>query len=356
MIGHLAGTQHFLSAAALAPIGDLGNLGVRVFFVISGFLITHLLLREQASTGAISLRAFYARRFLRIFPAFYVFVAVVAVLASTGVISVDRSDLLHALTYTMNYHATQNFSVTHLWSLSVEEQFYVIWPVTLVMLGVSRASYVLAATLLTVPFLRVETFGRFPGSDEAIRTWFQTVCDALATGCLLAIVLPHLTRSPAWHRVIRSRWLAALPAAILIANMQVDHPHALWLIGIPFMNVAIAVLIARYVQCPNLPAARILNTRAFVAAGIMSYSLYLWQQLFLIQSRPVHSLLQTFPANVTMAIIAAAVSYHFIERPFLRLKTLFQPQSVEATAVFARRQSGIAAAHRQQMAPSQRLP
>ena len=332
LIGHLQGTRYFLSATTLQPLGDLGNLGVRVFFIISGFLITHLLLREQANTGSISLRAFYARRFLRIFPAFYVFVVITWLLAIMGIVQLDRSDLLHAVTYTMNYHETEHFTVRHLWSLSVEEQFYVLWPVTLVILGVTRSSRVLVATLVAVPILRIAIFGRFPGSEEAIRTWFQTVCDALATGCLLAIVLPTVAHAAWWHRLVRSRLLIFLPAAIVIANLQGNHPKVFWLVCIPFMNVAIALLIARYVQCSDLPAGRVLNSKPFVAVGVASYSLYLWQQLFLIQSRSPQSLMQTFPANLIMAIAASAISYNLIERPFLHLKTLFQARREAARA------------------------
>src|SRR6267154_4420619 len=76
--GHLAGTRHFISSGAMAHAGDVGNLGVRIFFVISGFLITHLLLVERGRAGSISLKAFYMRRALRILPAFYVFVGVAA--------------------------------------------------------------------------------------------------------------------------------------------------------------------------------------------------------------------------------------------------------------------------------------
>src|SRR5262245_12713722 len=90
LLGHLAGTRHFFPAAAIGRFGDIGNLGVRIFFVISGFLITHLALREHARTGAISLKAFYIRRFLRIFPAFYIFILTTGVLALAGMVQLDR--------------------------------------------------------------------------------------------------------------------------------------------------------------------------------------------------------------------------------------------------------------------------
>jgi peptidoglycan/LPS O-acetylase OafA/YrhL len=325
LAAHLSGTRHFFSTATLQPLGDLGNLGVRTFFVISGFLITRLLLLELEKTRRISLKAFYARRFLRIFPAFYAFIAVVSILAPLGFVQLDRSDVVHAVTYTMNYHSTENFIVFHLWSLSVEEQFYLLWPVTLVLLGLRRSVWALAVVLFIVPVIRLAIYVRFPGQEELIRMSFQTVCDALATGCLLAIALPTVLRSERLRQALRSPFIAALPAAVLIANVQTNHPKAFFVLCIPFMNVAIAVLIARYVQWPDLPAARILNTRPLVAIGIASYSLYLWQQLFLIQFRPPQSPLQVFPLNLMMAVLCAAVSYACIEKPFLRLKGRFEP-------------------------------
>src|SRR6185295_707232 len=98
-----------------------GDIGVRTFFVLSGFLITTLLLRERARFGAISLRGFYLRRALRIFPAFYTFLAVVIVLRAAGLATASDRDLVFAGTYTMNFHADRAWHVGHLWSLSVEE-------------------------------------------------------------------------------------------------------------------------------------------------------------------------------------------------------------------------------------------
>jgi peptidoglycan/LPS O-acetylase OafA/YrhL len=103
--GHLVGN----------PFGDLANLGVRVFFVISGYLITLLLIREEGKTGTVSLRQFYARRALRIFPASYSLVLVVTAAYILGVIDLHRGDLLHAYTYTMNYSVDRSWWLGHLW-------------------------------------------------------------------------------------------------------------------------------------------------------------------------------------------------------------------------------------------------
>src|SRR5580692_8626360 len=107
------------------------DLGVRVFFIISGFLITTLLLNERAESGGISLRLFYIRRTLRILPAFYLFVGTVAILNALGVIAVPPGNWVYVLTYTLNFDPHPPWVLGHLWSLSVEEQFYLLWPLVM---------------------------------------------------------------------------------------------------------------------------------------------------------------------------------------------------------------------------------
>jgi len=130
IFSHLAGTHHFPVRWSIFS-SDLGMLGVRVFFVISGFLITTLLLEEYADSGGISLPWFYFRRTLRIFPAAYAFIAVIFILHGLDLVSLQSRDMLHALTYTMNYSQDSfhrhSWTMYHLWSLSVEEQFYLLW-------------------------------------------------------------------------------------------------------------------------------------------------------------------------------------------------------------------------------------
>ena len=331
LIGHLAGSRGFLSFATIARAGDLGNLGVRTFFVISGFLITGLLADERQRTGAVSLTAFYIRRALRIFPAFFVFLAAAVLLSRTGFATLDRRDFLQAVTYTFNYRGiSPNFSLRHLWSLAVEEQFYLIWPLTFASLAVVSGRRVLAAVLVCVPILRVVMPAIIPGYIDYVPTAFETVCDALATGCLTALLLPDLRRAAWFRRIVFSRFVPLAFAVIWIANKQTDHPKLFWLFCIPAMNVLIAMLMVRYVERPSLPLGRVLNTRVMAGIGVLSYSLYLWQELFLIQFRTPASILQTFPLNVLMALACAGMSYRLVERPFLKLKRRVSAESAGA--------------------------
>src|SRR5205085_12215824 len=101
------------------------------------------------------------------------------------------------------------------------------------------------------------------------------------------------------------------------------------------MNILIALVMVRYVERPTLPLGRVLNTRVMVAIGVLSYSLYLWQQLFLTQFRPPVSVVQTFPANVLMALACAVISYRCVEAPFLRLKGRVTPRSATTPSASA---------------------
>src|SRR6202521_1564487 len=123
LLGHGAMTGG--APRLLTRFGHVGNIGVRCFFVLSGFLITTLLLKEVSATGTISLVKFYIRRSLRVLPASLALIGVLATLHLWGVIRLWPGDLSHALTYTANYHLRRSWWLDHLWSLSVEEQFYI---------------------------------------------------------------------------------------------------------------------------------------------------------------------------------------------------------------------------------------
>ncbi|HEY0991631.1 MAG TPA: acyltransferase [Kofleriaceae bacterium] len=293
-----------------------GDIGVRTFFVLSGFLITTLLLRERARFGAISLRGFYLRRALRIFPAFYTFLAVVIVLRAAGLATASDRDLVFAGTYTMNFHADRAWHVGHLWSLSVEEQFYLAWPLTLIALGARRGLLVAIAAIAVAPAVRLATWYGWPELRALADQMFPCVFDALATGCVLAIARESLEASPRYRRLLDARWFWVVPLACL-ASRAVTRP---WLdlgVTMTLANVGIALAIHRCVARPHGAVATVLEHPLAVRVGVLSYSLYLWQQLFL--DRHAHAWFTVFPVNVVLAFAAATLSYRLIEAPCLRL-------------------------------------
>ena len=324
LIAHLAGTRHFPAHASF--LEPLGQFGVRVFFVISGYLITSILLQEIGRTGGVSLRRFYFRRTLRLFPASYFLIAVVAVLAARGILSLSRADLAFALTYTMNYFDARGWPLGHLWSLAVEEQFYLVWPLTLRTLGPRRSRIVLAALIVLAPLFRLASPYVGPAFNFVI--W----SDALGSGCLLALCRSELAALPAYARLLASRWFFLVPLAAVAANYT-PSTKIYWLFSETLMNLAIAASVDWAMRRPGGAVGRFLNLPAVSFVGVLSYSLYLWQQLFL--NRNSASPYCAFPLNILLAVAMALFSYLVIEAPFLRLRMAIEQTRRRAPAVVA---------------------
>jgi peptidoglycan/LPS O-acetylase OafA/YrhL len=322
IIGHLHATPGFPELGLEHLLGDYGLLGVRVFFVISGFLITTLLLREVAQHGAISLKDFYARRALRILPAALAFLAAIGAASMLGWIDVGPGEWLAALTYTMNYVPVPSWEIGHLWSLSVEEQFYLVRPLVLARFGARRAAWVALAFFLLAPPLRVAM--RVFIDDTAMEDLpvFPAVADGIAIGCLFAIGRAWLLARPWYLAASRPRWLLLQVPVIFV----IHHASEAWgwvdLFGYPLLLLLIAMIVEASTRWdPRALASRVLNARPLATLGLLSYSLYLWQQPFLHHRlEAVHT---TFPLNLVLAFGVALLSYLALERPLLRLRSRF---------------------------------
>ena len=292
------------------------DLGVRAFFVLSGFLITTLLLHEDAERGKISLKIFYLRRALRLFPAVYVFLVVVAILRLLRVVNASGSDLLYASTYMMNFHAARAWSVGHLWSLAVEEQFYLAWPLTLLILGVRRTAIVAIAAIAAAPIIRVWAWYQWPEVRGLTDQAFPCVVDTLATGCLLAISREWLEKSPRYRALLDAKWFWAA-SFTCVASIACLRPWFSLGVSMTFANLGIVLMIHRCVLRPTTRLVAVLERPILVRVGVLSYSLYLWQQLFV--NRHVHTWVTSFPLNIVLSFAAAAFSYRLVEKPFLRI-------------------------------------
>jgi peptidoglycan/LPS O-acetylase OafA/YrhL len=319
LMGHLSGyvgEPHYLSTVFRGLWVNIGDLGVRIFFVISGLLITNLLLEEQRKYRNISLARFLLRRAFRIFPAFLVFLLALWVAETLGWLSLTGRDWLHALTYTANYHAARSWEVGHLWSLSVEEQFYAIWPGLLVVAGMRRGMNCATAILIIAPVLRIIYLHFLPGSTDFAGVTFETAADSLAIGCLLAWHRDHLWANERWRRLVSSSWF--VPAAFAVAFLLCVSTQLTFLFGYTALNIAIALFVERSVRLHDRGVTRLLNTKQFVSIGMVSYSLYLWQQPFL--NRHSTADITQFPQNIVIAFAIAYLSYYYIERPALGLR------------------------------------
>jgi len=299
------------------------EIGVDVFFAISGLLITLLMLRESDRAGRVSLSGFYARRALRILPAFGTYLAFVAALVGLGLATTSPTDWIAATTYTVNAVGLMGrdpaWVFGHLWSLSVEEQFYLIWPVALARLGPGRAPAALAATIAITPTSRLLMRAAFPGAVGFGILKFSTVTriDSIAVGCLLGLLIhdPGLRRASG-----RARSVARAAAMVGVATAAAYSAAGLFDVAIkPTVKaLALGAVVAACIRRPRSLVGRFLNARPVARVGVLSYSLYLWQQPFFDpKGGPA---ICRWPTNLILAVACAVGSHYLIERPFLRLK------------------------------------
>lgn len=309
---------------------DWGALGVYVFFVISGFLITLMLKREHEKTGSVSLRGFYIRRVFRIFPPLIFYLAGVAILAKLGLAVAGMRSILFSLGFLRNFFPGPYPILQHFWSLSVEEQFYLMWPFIFTRLSRKSAARLLFGVILIEPFVRSGMF-LWLGNRGNWQWGTEAIADGLACGCLLALSQQEL-RSYRWYQ-----WLSRSYAWLLLPLVTIAGAHVrpeLFYHGVGktliFLSVALAMDIS-IVRFESLPG-RILNSAPFVFVGKLSYSLYLWQQVFLKDRTQPYG---WFPLNLGLALLLALFSFHFIEEPAVRFGREFAARAKKGRAMAA---------------------
>lgn len=301
-----------------------GWVGVDIFFVLSGYLITRLLSGEIAENGRIGFRRFYARRFLRLTPAFACLLAFELVHAATN--RAHRVEILQATaisaTYLMNwnraFHWLPQDLLPHTWSLAMEEQFYLLWPLTLTFITPRRPrTWVLGAIILVFAW---RCFLAFSGADpERTYNGFDTHSDALLIGCALA-----LTTLGPW--VLKAaRAAVAIPLAAMAVMLATMHDQSFFTQTIGLSLTAICAAWIMVVAIDGGWLKRLLSLPPMTYTGRISYGWYLWHY-------PAIAIIRAHFHNPAAGVVAAAVSYlvavasfHFVERPFLRLKARFEP-------------------------------
>jgi peptidoglycan/LPS O-acetylase OafA/YrhL len=316
-----------------------GSHGVLTFFVLSGFLITWLFLKEQERFGTFSLRLFYLRRALRIFPAFYCFWLV----WTAALLLFDKpivwGQALSALGYLTNYYQAilgdPGTGYSHTWSLAIEEQFYLLWPVVLLALGQrsGRIVVVLAVVIGTIWVYRGVLEFVVGVDQEYIYEAFDTRADHLAMGCLLAVLLRSGRLPRLWGWLCIS-WMSILTLALLVTSMWLAQTFGTVyrnVVGFAIDPVLVALLIAQVIALRESWLWRWLNWRWVRYLGTLSYSIYLYQQVVI---HPVQQAFMSYPlpvmlgATLATVILLASASYHFVEQPFLRLKnTIASPSA-----------------------------
>ncbi len=282
----------FLWAILSRVVYKFGSIGVPIFFIISGFIITTLLEKEEQRNGAVNLAAFYVRRSCRILPAMLLLVAVVAVISQFGLIKVGGASIFAASTFTCNI-VQCDWWLAHYWSLAFEEQFYLVWPAAFAVLGFARrlgASLAIAAALILVSFV-------IP---------YLSAIAYLAIGVCFALLQ---RRKP----IRLPKWVAPTALCGIIIQSVLPVPaefgvisHLADLVFLPSMFFG---------SMYNNGFKWVINRGWLAAIGRASYGLYLWQQIFL---APKAQYLVDYPSMSALLLpLVVWVSYRFFELPIM---------------------------------------
>jgi peptidoglycan/LPS O-acetylase OafA/YrhL len=308
-----------------------GGLGVSTFFVISGYLITYLLRKEWEKKQTISLKGFYWRRVIRIFPAFYAYLIVIASLKYSGLIGISTKKLLTAATFSINYgnlwgldtSGAYYWFVGHFWSLSLEEQFYLLWPTTLLVFGLKKSKNIALAIVLISPFIRVGNYFLSPSTRGQLGMMLHTHADILMAGCYVALAEGNARFESNLKRILNKRNVTIAFLLIFVASPILFYLfRGSYGVTIGFSLEAVCISLIMIFVIRNYDSTRVglaLNSKVLVYIGTLSYSLYLWQQLFLTPQLNT-TFTGTFPFNLVACFCAAFISYNFVEKPFLKLK------------------------------------
>jgi peptidoglycan/LPS O-acetylase OafA/YrhL len=307
-----------------------GSFGVYVFFVISGFLITGLILKEKVKSGSVNLKSFYWRRFVRIFPVYYFYLLTIYILNCFFNLKMENSMFISAMLYLQNFpYFAQPWINSHSWSLAVEEQFYLIWPSLLVF---GRFNYLpvffIILILLAYPILNTLNYFK-PAYDIYFLGSLTRNLPAIMMGSFLSLALfkswfsPLLLqlKKPIFGFCLPLAWLSSLPLKLLIMG-YFSIPF-----GFLFTSLFITLFLLHVIlQKEDSLIFKVFNHKIMVYIGRLSYSIYIWQQIFLIPiyAYPDLSLWwTTYPLNILLAFLTAMASYHFLEMPLLKYKRLF---------------------------------
>jgi peptidoglycan/LPS O-acetylase OafA/YrhL len=321
---HAAGVHH---TGLLA----LGHHGVSLFFALSGFLITTLLLREQVETGAISLRDFYIRRTLRIFPLYYAVVLLYVILVlrfdRTSVAGTEFfSNLPYFLTYTSNLFviATGPRVIFYFaWSLATEEQFYLFWPW---IVRWARVWYVPPMVMAGLLALRLGLeWGGASGNTLPLRM-AMSIAPPICLGCLLAYALHRPKSFALVERVLGRPWSGALTAGATFAALALGLPEIVF-------YLAMAAWVGSCAVAPGSWLAPLLAHPVVRYIGTISYGMYLLHMIAMNAARRIVTQdAAVFALALVFSVALASVSYRLFERRFLLLKARFSQRRPPAPA------------------------
>lgn len=306
-----------------------GNTGVNIFFTLSGFLITRMLLAEREKTGSIHLKHFFIRRGLRLLPPLLLFLVAAAILMFFDAIQVSWVGILFSVFYLYNFIPDRFYTgeLGHLWSLAVEEQFYLFWPFAI--RWSTRRKVVVSATFLLIaciiaqyalplvsivwnqkPHLLTDMFH--------VGRWFLPAIGPIMIGslaCLLVRSDKNQEAAPHASFLLLSAILYASP--LLMPDVLLDYSKYLQAMGI-------VLLLLWLLRNQHSVVTRVLEWSPLAYLGRISFGVYIYHGLFLRTGPGGEMVVQQFPYNLILTLITAVVSYELVEKRVLRLKEHFR--------------------------------
>jgi peptidoglycan/LPS O-acetylase OafA/YrhL len=314
--------------------GRAPGIGVAVFFVLSGFLITCLLLQEWEKTGGIKLKNFYGRRVLRLFPALVAmltaFVVYHWIFASRKEATLITKDALVALFYFKNWWVAHTYLFdlfSHAWSLSIEEQFYLLWPPLLLLLlkRLQNRQQLVPWLLLGLFLAMLDRVGLVWWNAYPLRIELGTDTTALGLllGCLVAALVPRngLPGGTWWTRALSLAALAAVSLLIALTLTPASGRQFEPCVVMPLVYLSAACIIASLIWNRAGWLCRVLSQGWLVYVGKISYGLYIWHSpLFLLVQSRGWPLAKELAIELPLALLITLTSFYFLERPFLKLK------------------------------------
>ncbi len=334
LIGHGSYSipQSFLSPLFMF-LGN-GHLGVSIFFVLSGYLIYTLSVQEYQKTGTFNWKNFYFRRILRIFPAFYFVLLTIILLKVFKIIILTLPMLLSAATFTANYNLlwikstalTDYFVIGHFWTLALEEQFYLVFPLLMILFRNNRLLPILTVVILLEPFVRVFCYFLIPSLRGQIGEMLHTSFDSIGAGVLLGELLRNDKIKDRLFRLANNRLILSISILFIVFISPILNIHFRGLymltVGKTLELIGISVLIVAAISNRKTLLFRLLNSRVLSKIGILSYSIYLWNNLFLYDDGKL--IFNQFPLNFLCVFGMGIFSYYIVEKPFLRIKDRFK--------------------------------
>ena len=297
-----------------------GFAGVHLFFALSGYLITSRLIEEERRRTHASLTDFYLRRLFRIQPAAILYLVIIFILSKFALISISRPAWFSAaFGYANLMTAYHTYYTGHFWTLAIEEQFYLLWPATFILLA-ARNRLVAAVAIALVAGIWRDIAIEYQLTNSWLRTDFEG--EWLMWGCIAALVqqvgwgkrLVGTMSTPATRVVVLS--LTAL--FIAYASINWKSPNG----AVSLAAATTPLLFIATARYPSGLLGRVLSSRPTVWLGQISYSLYLWQQLFFVWDNfrsPAMGVLQSMPLRIVMALGCASISHYCLEKPMIEL-------------------------------------